>query len=137
MMVGKTLSKMAGITCLILLAVGGTHYLFLPPPLTVHLRCIGPVKGTLAIAVQTSEKTATSAIQNPSRFDLKAACVIGKLEIAPYAQEQGVHIMFDPGNSQVITVKAEYGNDIQSDRHGPYIVLKITAAPPDIVKDQI
>ncbi len=134
---GKILFQLAGVTGLILLAVLATQYRGSAPPLTVHLRCVGLVTGTLAVTVRADEKAAKSTKQRTAHFDLKTACATGKLEIADYTRGQRVAFAYDPGNSHVMTIQADYGNDIQSDQHGPYMVLKITATPPAIVMDQI
>ena len=101
------------------------------PNLTILLRCMDNVSGTLHI-VQDTEKHIEEIV------DIQSACNEGEIEFSGYITEENINLIFEHNNAHLGKIISEYGSDIQVDNDdGFYMVLEITDAPPFIANDRI
>lgn len=115
------------------IAIGCFKWFSAKPVLTVFLTCKGDISGTLSAAT-----VAEGGKQNEKEvFDLDAACTAKKIELRHYLRGESIYFFLYRNNDKTATIISEYGRDIQSERNGFYMVLKIMDAPPFIVNDRI
>ncbi len=105
------------------------------PELTVHLKCEENISGKLSAAkiFPNGERG------KPENFNLETACQAGKITINNYQREEKIQFSYErgAGGGETHQIISEYGEHIQSDQTGFYAVLKLTLAPPFIIKDKI
>lgn len=126
----------AAITVFLLLAAFvflGYRWFSDEPALTVHLRCEENISGKLSAAkiFPNGERG------KPENFDLAAACKAGNISLNNYRREEKIQFSYERNGGETHQIISEYGEHIQSDQTGFYAVLKLTLAPPFIIKEKI
>lgn len=101
--------------------------------LTVHLRCDREVSGTL----QANMILPNGQFDQAKVFDIKKVCENGNVEFNNYQREKIVKFTFAYNNDKKYQIKSKYGSEIQSDKNGYYLILRITNMLPFISNDRI
>ncbi len=128
------LAAIAGFLLLAALVFFGYGWFSGEPKLTVHLRCEENISGKLSAARIFPNGDERG---KPENFDLAAACRTGNISINNYHREEKIRFTYEREGGETHRVISEYGEHIQSDQTGFYAVLKLTLAPPFIIKDKI
>lgn len=103
------------------------------PPLTIILRCNGKVSGKVSIAkILPNGETAKT-----ESFDAASVCQAGKIIVADYQREEKIKTTLKSDSSDQMEVISIYGEDIQSDQNGFYMILKLSENSPFLLKDKI
>ena len=101
------------------------------PNLTILLRCMENVSGTLHITLNTEQHI-------EEIVDIQSACNKGEIKFSGYISEENINLIFEHDNAHMGKIISEYGSDIQVDNDdGFYMVLEITDSPPFIANDRI
>ena len=125
------------LAAIVLIAVGAiiffNQWFSGKPPLTIILRCNGKVSGKLSVAkILPNGETAKT-----ESFDAPSVCQAGKITIADYQREEKIKTTLKSDSSDPMEVISVYGEDIQSDQNGFYMILKLSETSPFLLKDKI
>ena len=125
------------LAAIVLIAVGAiiffNQWFSGKPRLTIILRCNDKVSGKLSVAkILPNGETAKT-----ESFDAPSICQAGKIIVADYQREEKIKTTLKPNNSDPMEVISVYGEDIQSDQNGFYMILKLSETSPFLLKDKI
>lgn len=133
-MTARTLVAAAAVALAVLASLAGAwQWRESESVLTVYLNCDPGVSGTLSV-------TAVPQSGQPGRrerFDLDTSCRAGKMAFRGYLREQGLRWVLARSDGTTAEAVSNYGDDIQSERDGFYLVLKLTNTLPFITNDRI
>ena len=97
------------------------------------MRCDDKKTGTLSATIIQKN----GELGHQENFDFETVCEAKKAKLHGYLSEENVQFMFNRSDGKIGKVTSEYGQDIQRDQNGFYMVLKIVDIPPFIVNDRI
>lgn len=103
------------------------------PPLTLHLRCPVGAAGTLLIAVVP--RAGPRPVEQ--QVDLAAACAAGRLDLPSPADTSDLHLTLMRNDGQSAQLRAQQGADIQRDRDGLHLIVRITDSAPFLANDRL
>jgi len=100
--------------------------------LTVILRCSDVEAGVITLSML--DELGRSARERD--FDVSAVCAEGRLTLDGYQSPRSVRIRLR-GNSGEAQLASEPGEDIQAERRGYFLVVRLTGRPPTLANDTL